>query len=349
MNETMLTGAVQAAHPISGNLATDQGLVGTVATESGISGSVTAEAQLMGGLSGEAHLSGSVNPTGVLGGNLSAAYGTQGPPGPQGEPGPPGPQGEQGIPGEQGPKGEPGANGKDGAPGVDGKDGLPGETGPQGPKGDKGEPGEPGKDGTDGQPGEKGDKGDPGADGQPGKDGYTPQRGKDYWTAADVSEMVKKAVAEVLKIVAPGSIGFGNGKLYAPATSASYSATKVTDDSVTFQYRGGSGVEELLFPITGLTVGRTYTIKFDETYNGGFIQDTYRYGCGIIQKSVYDSTTFPTNAAKPAWVAWHTGSTGKQSGEITFKAESNTVYWAWSLGRLSDGVFTTIVFSAYLY
>ena len=224
--------------------------------------------------------------------------------------------------------------------------GAQGIQGPQGPQGDQGPQGEQGIQGVQGV---QGIQGEPGAAGQPGKDGYTPQRGKDYWTDADVSEMVKKAVAEVLKIVAPGSIGFGNGKLYAPTTIASYSATKVTDDSVTFQYMGGSGVEELVFPITGLTVGRTYTIKFDETYNGGFIQDAYRYGCGIIQKSVYDSTTFPTNAAKPTWISWHTGSTGKQSGEITFKAESNTVYWAWSLGRLSDGVFTTIVFNAYLY
>lgn len=233
--------------------------------------------------------------------------------------------------------------------GAQGIQGPQGEQGIQGPRGEQGIQGVQGIQGPKGDPGEKGADGSPGADGQPGKDGYTPQRGKDYWTDADVSEMVKKAVAEVLKIVAPGSIGFGNGKLYASTTSASYSATKVTDDSVTFQYRGGSGVEELLFPITGLTVGRTYTIKFDETYNGGFIQDAYRYGCGIIQKSVYDSTTFPTNAAKPTWISWHTGSTGKQSGEITFKAESNTVYWAWSLGRLSDGVFTTIVFNAYLY
>lgn len=260
--------------------------------------------------------------------------------------------GEPGVPGQQGIQGIPGEPGQDGKSGVDGITPHIGDNGnwfigdTDTGKPSRGNDGLPGKDGSDGSPGKDGQSGQ---DGKDGADGYTPQRGKDYWTAADVSEMVKKAVAEVLKIVAPGSIGFGNGKLYAPATSASYSATKVTDDSVTFQYRGGSGVEELLFPITGLTVGRTYTIKFDETYNGGYIQDTYRYGCGIIQKSVYDSTTFPTNAAKPTWIAWHTGSTGKQSGEITFKAESNTVYWAWSLGRLSDGVFTTIVFNAYLY
>lgn len=182
-----------------------------------------------------------------------------------------------------------------------------------------------------------------------GKDAYTPVKGKDFWTSSEVAEIVQSAVKETLKIIAPYSIKFGEGRLYAPATSASYSATSVSDNSLTFQYRGGSGVEELAFPITGLSAGRIYTIDFDETYNGGFIQDTYRYGCGIIQKSVYDSTSFPTQNAKPSYIAWHTGSTGTQSGKITFTAESDTVYWVWSLGRLSDGVNVTITFNARVY
>ena len=112
---------------------------------------------------------------------------------------------------------------------------------------------------------------------------------------------------------------------------------------------GGGGVEELYFPITGLYAGRTYTIVFDETYNGTFIQDTYRYGCGIIQKSAYDSMTKPSTQAAPSWIAWHTGSTGKQSGSITFTANANTVYWAWSMGRLSDGKEVTITMNARVF
>lgn len=41
-----------------------------------------------------------------------------------------------------------------------------------------------------GEKGDKGDKGEPGqdgVDGQDGQDGYTPQRGVDYWTDADVA------------------------------------------------------------------------------------------------------------------------------------------------------------------
>lgn len=53
-----------------------------------------------------------------------------------------------------------------------------GEKGDKGDKGDKGEPGEPGKDGTNGTNG---------TDGADGQDGYTPQRGVDYWTDADVA------------------------------------------------------------------------------------------------------------------------------------------------------------------
>lgn len=48
------------------------------------------------------------------------------------------------------------------------------------PAGEKGEKGEPG---ANGAPGAKGDKGEKGAD------GYTPKRGTDYWTAADIAEI----------------------------------------------------------------------------------------------------------------------------------------------------------------
>jgi hypothetical protein len=195
-------------------------------------------------------------------------------------------------------------------------------------------------------------KGEPGQDGSPGKDGAdgkTPVKGTDYFTPAEVDSIVQTAVAEVFKIIAPHKIQFGQGRLYASATSASYSATSYSDNSIVFQYRGGSGVEELVWPITGLAAGRTYTIWFDETYNGTFIQDTYRYGCGIIQKAAYNSMSFPTNLAAPNWISWHTGSKGTQSGSITFKADSDTVYWVWSLGRLSDGVLTTITINARVY
>ena len=69
------------------------------------------------------------------------------------------------IKGIKGDKGEQGLPGKDGKPG---KDGLPGA---------------PGKDGKDGEPGAKGE------DGAPGAAGYTPIRGTDYWTAADIAEI----------------------------------------------------------------------------------------------------------------------------------------------------------------
>ena len=180
-------------------------------------------------------------------------------------------------------------------------------------------------------------------------DGYTPKRGTDYWTTTDVQTIVAEAVAEVMKVIAPSKVNFNDGRFFAPATNVLYKPTTASDTGITFQYKGGGGVEELYFPITGLYPGRTYTIVFDETYNGTFIQDTYRYGCGIIQKSTYDSMTKPTTQAAPSWIAWHTGSTGKQSGSITFTANANTVYWAWSLGRLSDGKEVTISMNARVF
>lgn len=142
------------------------------------------------------------------------------------------------------------------------------------------------------------------------------------------------------------SIRFDQGTLHAPLETASYRATKVTNNSVTFDYYGDRGVEELVFPITGLNPLSKYTLSFAETYDGGFIEATYRYGCGIMQKSTYDTTVFPTDELIPSYVTWHTDSPGIQEGSITFMAESDTVYWVWALGRLPDRKNITITISA---
>lgn len=62
----------------------------------------------------------------------------------------------------------------------------------KGDKGDRGEKGDPG------EPGQKGEKGDPGEPGQNGADGYTPQRGIDYWTEEDKTEIVSQTKSEII-------------------------------------------------------------------------------------------------------------------------------------------------------
>lgn len=91
-----------------------------------------------------------------------------------------------------------GAKGDKGDKGDTGATGSPGQTGAQGEKGEKGDKGDTGAAFTysdftaeqlaalKGEKGEKGDKGDTGA---AGADGYTPVRGTDYWTAADIAEI----------------------------------------------------------------------------------------------------------------------------------------------------------------
>ena len=120
------------------------------------------------------------------------ADGAKGDKGDKGDPGEKGAPGADGAKGDKGDKGDPGEKGAPGADGAKGDKGDPGEKGATGDKGDKGDPGAPGKDGTDGKdgaPGKDGTPGTPGADGAPGAAGYTPVRGTDYWTAADIAEI----------------------------------------------------------------------------------------------------------------------------------------------------------------
>lgn len=63
--------------------------------------------------------------------------------------------------------------------------------------GGEGGSGIPGPQGPQGEKGEKGDTGAQGPQGEPGEDGYTPQRGIDYWTSADKSE-IKSYVDEAI-------------------------------------------------------------------------------------------------------------------------------------------------------
>lgn len=103
-------------------------------------------------------------------------------------------------------KGEKGDKGDKGERGERGLQGIQGERGADGAKGDKGEKGDRGEQGIQGVQGIKGDKGDPGAngkngtngvdgkDGKDGADGKTPVKGTDYFTPADVSEMVNAVV-----------------------------------------------------------------------------------------------------------------------------------------------------------
>lgn len=83
-------------------------------------------------------------------------------------------KGPQGPKGDTGEKGDTGARGPQGPKGDTGAQGLKGDTGAQGPKGDTG---------ATGQQGQQGPKGDTGAA------GYTPVRGVDYWTDADIAQI----------------------------------------------------------------------------------------------------------------------------------------------------------------
>lgn len=104
-------------------------------------------------------------------------------------PGPQGPAGPQGPKGDKGDTGERGLQGEQGIQGPVGETGPRGEQGEKGEKGDTGEQGPPGVDGKDGQDGAVGPQGPAGAD------GYTPVKGTDYWTEAEL-EAIKAEITD---------------------------------------------------------------------------------------------------------------------------------------------------------
>lgn len=96
------------------------------------------------------------------------------------------PRGPQGEKGDQGPEGKQGPKGDTGSQGPKGDTGP---VGPQGPQGEKGETGATGPEGPQGPEGKQGPQGEAGPTGATGPAGYTPVRGTDYWTAADIAEI----------------------------------------------------------------------------------------------------------------------------------------------------------------
>ena len=118
--------------------------------------------------------------------------GENGQPGEKGEKGDKGDTGAQGPKGDKGDKGDKGATGETGPQGIQGERGIQGEQGIQGIQGEPGPAGKDGKDGQDGQQGPEGPQGPQGIQGEPGpqgNDGYTPVKGVDYFTAADITSL----------------------------------------------------------------------------------------------------------------------------------------------------------------
>ena len=140
--------------------------------------------------------------------------------GPQGERGPQGPQGEQGIQGEQGLQGIQGEPGPQGIQGIQGPAGENGVSinhnwngtiltitsasgtsssnlqGPQGEQGIQGPQGEQGIQGIQGKQGPQGPQGEP---------GITPQKGTDYFTEAEIQEIVNQVAAKFTNVSEVGA------------------------------------------------------------------------------------------------------------------------------------------------
>lgn len=151
----------------------------------------------------------------------------------------------------------------------------------------------------------------------------------------------------VLEPVEP-TIEFGKKKLVIYSTSK---AQVVNDNSSAyasnFTFDGDGYAETLYFPITGLTAGTTYTIKFDHTFDGKLIDDRktyvgeprYHYGCGILNSkpTVYGSYMKDISSSWASNTFVMPSVTGNtEHVTLTFKATGDTAYWVWNMANCSD-------------
>lgn len=117
----------------------------------------------------------------------------------------------------------------------------------------------------------------------------------------------------------------------------------------TFSFDGNSGVELLYIPITGLTTGAKYSITFNHSFSGKFINGdggTYDYGCGILKDITNASLSAKMSSVSSSWLSntWTMNeiSNSTESITLTFTANSETLYWVWNMGNVSDSVVATI-------
>lgn len=117
----------------------------------------------------------------------------------------------------------------------------------------------------------------------------------------------------------------------------------------TYEFDGESGVELLYYPITGLTAGTTYSITFDHKFAGAFINGnggTYEYGCGVLADISKASPSSKMSNITSSWLSntWtmNVVSNKTETVTLTFTAPSDTVYWVWNMGNVSDGTIATI-------
>ena len=126
---------------------------------------------------------------------------------------------------------------------------------------------------------------------------------------------------------------------------------KYSFDSLRYRIWGYDGHEVMTIPISGLTVGKTYTIDFKQDLTGAYgyndgrtpstVNSDQLYGCAVTAHADMDANYNTTNSVnkQPGYQDLRAGVVGKVSNQsITFTATSETMYWQWLLGDLIDGM-----------
>jgi hypothetical protein len=168
--------------------------------------------------------------------------------------------------------------------------------GERGVKGDKGDTGAQGPQGIQGAKGEKGDTGAQGPKGDTGEAGYTPQKGVDYFTQADIAEIMERSLdllcpkKETTRAVITDAIGHDaiDCTIYGGAGGT---GDLVVDGDNDYAQHGGKYRIPIivhgknLFDITKNTVGFTGNNNVENTYNADHTVLT------IVNKNIYSPSS----------------------------------------------------------
>lgn len=158
----------------------------------------------------------------------------------------------------------------------------------------------------------------------------------DFGALSDRTEFAHKVSNVNLELIAP-VFNLNNCKT-AFGVGVYEKISAVNNDIVNFEFTGGSGIEVIYYPVTGLAANQTYKFTFRENYNNKLLSNKFVYGTNVV--STLPTTTTTTDAV----VFNEENLEGYRERTFEFKPTTTAGYWVWNLGRWLDDTEFNVTF-----